>query len=130
MLEYLSDAWIAAMNEAVAADEALRKATAGLSFVLQQTVTGPPGDRTYHVAFADGTNAVVAGPHQAPDVSFTCDRSTAIKIVSAQESAQTAFMAGRLRIGGDSRALITNGGCLAALAAVSVGVRAMTEVGP
>ncbi len=127
MPEYLSDAWIEAMNRAVADDPALRAATADITLIVQQTVTpsdgsdvdAGPGTRTWYVRLDHGTNTVVSGAHPAPDVTFRCDRDTALAIAGGHESAQIAFMAGRLRLGGDSRALIAHQGCLTALAAIS-----------
>jgi hypothetical protein len=136
VFEYLSDPWIHAMDEAVAHHAGLAAATADITLVVQQHVTATAGAdgtaataRSYHVIFDHGRNAVRAGEHATPDVTFTCDRATAARIATAEESAQGAFMAGRLRIAGDSRVLIANQTCFAALDDVTAGVRAATEFG-
>jgi putative sterol carrier protein len=134
VLEYLSDEWVAALDEALAAIPSRRGPNAETGpagrLVIRQTVTGGRnGDRSYTVWF-EGGRAGAGG--QAPDggdpdVTFTCDWDTAVAIATGKERAQTAFLGGRLRLGGDSRALLAHAGALAALDDVSAGVRARTD---
>ena len=132
MLAYLSDEWVTAVDEALAALPAGATGDAGapLSLTIHQTVTGGPrGDHTYVLWFADeraGAALRMAGD-AAPDVSFTCDWDTAVAIATGKERAQSAFLAGRLRLGGDSRALLAQAGVLATLDDVLAPVRARTD---
>ena len=54
---------------------------------------------------ADGVG-VAAGRQRDPDITFTQDAATAAAIQSGGQSAQAAFMSGRLRVGGDVRVLL------------------------
>lgn len=98
MAELLTDEWIAAL--AAAAGSAT--VDPDLRLVVQQVVTQPDGTRfEYALRLADGEASVVAGRVDDADITFTQDRETAVAIATAQLSAQAAFMAGRLRVGGD-----------------------------
>lgn len=127
MLTFLSDEWIAALNQAVADDEELARLTAEVSLVIEQEVTGGPlGDVVYHVAFDRGRVSVRPGAAAHPTVRFSQDHDTAAAIATGQGSAQRAFMTGRLRVGGDLRVLLAHGEVLSQLDDVFAGVRART----
>jgi predicted lipid carrier protein YhbT len=97
-----------------------------LRLVIQQVVTGGPdaGDVAYVVEIADGAITVRRGRSDRADVTFTQDRPTAEAIHRGELSAQTAFIEGRLRLGGDLRAVIDRAGALAAIDDVSTAARA------
>lgn len=157
MLEFLSPEWL------VALDEAGRAATpapeAHIDLVIEQVVTGDgaPADAaqgdaerdgttddgatddgdpsiTYHVELTGGRARFHPGPAERVDLRFTADRATAWAIASGTDSAQRAFMAGRLRVGGDLRALHQHPDALGALgdafAAVRERSRATTPPAP
>lgn len=131
MLRYLSEEWIAAADGAVRADRSLRAATADLRLVIRQTVTGvgpEDGDVTYRIVLDHGANAVEAGDGLS-DVGFTTDLATAVGVATGAQSAQTAFLDGRIRLGGDVQALITHQGVLAGIDDVLAPVRARTAFG-
>lgn len=127
MLTFLSDEWIAALHEAATADRALAATTAEVALTVEQCVTdGPEGEVRYHVRFDHGRVAVVAGPAADATIRFTTDRATAAGIAQGQLSAQRAFMTGRLRVGGDLRAVLDHQPVLAALGDAFASVRART----
>lgn len=143
MLAYLSPAWIEALDRAARADVALADATREVALVVEQRVTGGPlGDVTYHVVFEHGTVSVGAGPagggaggggaeaDGAPVVRFTLDHETAVDIARGVGSAQRAFMAGTLQVGGDLRVLLDHQLVLSALHDVFAAVRDQTDLGP
>ena len=103
MAELLTDEWIAALAEAAASaaiDPQVR-------LVVQQVVTEPDGTSLeYAVRLADGRASVVSGRVDDADITFTQDRETATAIATAQLSAQAAFMAGRLRVGGNLQTVL------------------------
>jgi putative sterol carrier protein len=100
--EHLSPEWLAAM--AVAAERA--SAPPHVRLVLQQVVLDDDGgEAAYAIRIADGAVAVTAGRADDADVTFTQDRATAEGIATGALSAQAAFLAGRLRIGGDLTAV-------------------------
>lgn len=142
MLAYLSPAWVAALDHAARADAALAEATRDVALVVEQRVTGgPQGDVTYHLAFDHGAVSVGAGPADrgdaaagatadAPVVRFTLDHETAVDIARGVGSAQRAFMAGTLQVGGDLRVLLDHQLVLSALHDVFAAVRDQTDLGP
>lgn len=127
MPAYLSDEWLLAMDDAVKDHAGLRAATTDTSLVIQNIITDTPvGTVTYHLWLDHGLSRVAAGEKPGADVTFTTDHATAQAIYRGEESAQTAFMAGRLRIGGDTRVLIANQGVLAELDDLFAAVRTDT----
>jgi len=72
--------------------------------VLEQVVRETPdGAVRYLVVVSAGSAYVVAPPagDRRPDLTITCDWTTAVAIATGQISAQTALMEGRLRVRGD-----------------------------
>ncbi len=102
MPRYLSPEWLHALAGAIGEAESLKRASAGVSLVVQQVVTGgPEGDVSYHVTVDDGRVAVLAGESGEPTVTFTQDYETAAAVAQGELSAQGAFMTGRIRVRGD-----------------------------
>src|SRR5690606_23820471 len=136
--------WIDAFDRIVRGHDGLRAASAERRLVLSYTVSDQPlraptapdhaeaergdaGERPdvrYAIVLDHGDNRVVAGPVDDPDVTFRTDRATAGAIAAHAESAQTAFMAGRLRLGGDVRALLANQDLLAGIDDCTASLRA------
>lgn len=122
MAGFLTDEWL---DELEAAARAASVPTSA-RLVLQQVVPdGPDGHEVaYVVAAADGRLSVQRGRAEDADVTFTQDRATAEAIHRGELSAQAAFMEGRLRLGGDLRAVIDRAGILAAIDDVFASTRA------
>jgi putative sterol carrier protein len=120
--EPLTSAWVSAL--AAAAQGAT--APAGIELVVQQIVVDAAGgeELAYAVRIGGGTVAVTEGRADDADVTFTQDRDTAVAIAAGELSAQAAFLAGRLRVGGDLRAALDNARELAALGDVFASARA------
>jgi putative sterol carrier protein len=120
--EPLTSAWVSAL--AAAAQGAT--APAGIELVVQQVVVDADGEEelAYAVRIGGGTVAVTEGRADDADVTFTQDRDTATAIAAGELSAQAAFLAGRLRVGGDLRAALDNARELAALGDVFASARA------
>lgn len=137
MLAYLSPAWVVALDRAARADAALAEATREVALVVEQHVTdGPDGDVTYHVVFDHGSVSVRSGPAtegvggdgDVPVVRFTLDHETALDIARGAGSAQRAFMAGTLQVGGDLRVLLDQQLVLSGLHDVFAAVRDQTDL--
>jgi hypothetical protein len=124
--EHLSPAWIAAL-----ADAAVRAdAPEGIDLVVQQVVVdgGPDAaEVAYAVEIAGGRVAVHAGRVDAADITFTQDRATATAIAQGALSAQSAFLEGRLRVGGDLSAALAAARVLTSLADVFEAPRQATS---
>lgn len=128
MVTFLSEAWVEALDAAAKADEGLATATGGLAFSVEQEVVDGDGHGVrYHVVFDHGVVSVRPGPLPDATVRFSLDRETAAAIASGSGSAQRAFMAGRLRVGGDLRVLLEHGEVLGQLGDVFAEVRARTD---
>jgi hypothetical protein len=119
---FLTAEWFEDLDEAGRAAE-LATDTA---LVIQQVIPDGPGgtELTYVIAVADGAVRVRKGRASSPDVTFTQDLATATAIHDGVLSAQTAFIEGRLRLGGDLRAVIERAGSLAAIDDVFAAARA------
>lgn len=140
MPTYLSDEWLREAAAAIDADPGLQTHRTDPPLVLQQVVTGhrlgdatgrPDGDArsatvTWHVVFGPDGVAWLPGPAADPDVVLTCDADTAWDVQRGVLSAQGAFMHGRLRLGGDTRALLAHQPLLTALDDVLAELRART----
>ena len=123
MARFLSPAWLdelaaAAGNVEVAADEAVT--------VQQVVVDGADGPVTWALRVAGGRVAVAGGGLADPDVTLTTDRATATAVARGDLAVTDAFMAGRLRVAGDLRALLRAGGVLGAVDVAFASVRGRT----
>jgi hypothetical protein len=123
VVEFLSDAWVAELD-AAARDVQLPD---GLSIVVQQVVLGDRGEASEHTIRIEGGHAsVTRGRVDDAHVVFTQDRATAEAIAKGELSAQAAFLAGRLRVGGDVRQVIDRARELQLLDDVFGGARVVT----
>jgi SCP-2 sterol transfer family len=126
-MEYLSDAWIAALDAAVRDAPQLRT-TAPL--VIESVVTEVPrrGEVRYRVAVdASGARArSVDAADPTPELRLTTDYVTAVAIARGTENAQTALARGRLRLGGDVNVLIAHAETLSKLDDLTASVRTAT----
>jgi alkyl sulfatase BDS1-like metallo-beta-lactamase superfamily hydrolase len=110
---FLTDAWF----DALAAAARGSTIDADVRLVIQQVVPdGADGaEIAYVVTASDGAVSVRRGRTDEADITFTQDRATAEAIHLGELSAQTAFIEGRLRLGGDLRAVIDRASVLAAI---------------
>lgn len=86
--------------------------------MLQQTVvdaTDATDVITWCITLDDGEVSLTVGPSDTPDIAFSCDRATADAVRNGTESAQTAFIQGRLRIESPVTALLENAELFAGL---------------
>jgi hypothetical protein len=125
-VEYLSDEWLAAL------DSAARSVTvdppAAETIVVQTVVVDPEGPAVaYHLTLADRSIGVQAGSSDVPTVTFTQSRETATAVASGRRSAQEAFMAGDIRVGGDVTALIQQREAFRAFDEVMAGMLVETD---
>lgn len=123
-MQFLSPQWIEALDAAAS--------TRGLEsegrLVIQQVVTGRPNsDVRYYVTVEGGAAAVRIGEADDPTVTFTQDYATAAEIAQGRVAAQEAFMAGRVRVGGDLLALVRHLDVLEELDRSFRAVRGQTE---
>ena len=123
MAEFLTDAWIAELDAAGRA----ASVPGDLRVVVQQVVVGDDGSEVaYAVRIADGHVRVTPGRAADADVTFTQARAVAAAIAQGALSAQAAFLAGDLRVGGDLAAVLDGTRALGAVADVFGTARAAT----
>lgn len=123
MAEFLTDQWIAELAQAA------RDATApdDLRLVIQQIVLDDEGvERRFAIRIDEGRLSIAPGRADDADLTLTQDRATAAAIARGELSAQVAFMAGELRVGGDLRLVLERAGALAALGDVFAAARNST----
>jgi putative sterol carrier protein len=128
MVRFLSDAWLDELNAAVRGREPRQgEEAADGALVLQQVVTGgPDGDRRYWVRVERGSVVFGGGEADAPHATFTQDYETAAALNRGELSAEDAFLAGRVRVGGDVSVLLSHRSVLTGLEDVFAGVRTRT----
>lgn len=117
----LTDDWIDSLAAAA------RDATVDpqLRLVVQQVIERADADPVaYAIRLQDGGVTVQRGLADDADITFRQDEATAGAIAEGALSAQAAFMAGRLRVGGDLRTVLQRGGDLSALEDVFATARA------
>lgn len=122
-VEYLSPEWLAAAATLVAADPALAAAAAAHDLVVEYLVEPPGEPVVYHLRLSGGAATLVPGTATDADVRFRCDHATALAVARGELGAQRAFMEGRLRIGGDVRAIVAAQEVLAAVGDVLAPIR-------
>jgi putative sterol carrier protein len=121
---FLSAEWVADLASAAGGVEVAD----GETFSVQQVVVDPDGEPFgWVLRVADGRVEVEASRLADADVTLTTDRATATAVAQGELAVTDAFMAGRLRVAGDLRALLRAGGVLGALDAVFASVRERTS---
>lgn len=106
-MELLSEVWLGAVNEKLAATAGTRDDWPDEPVVLEQQVHGgPSGDVTVHLILSRRRAAALPGPAVEATVRFRQSWETAIAIRSGDLSPQSAVLSGRLRLEGDVGALV------------------------
>jgi putative sterol carrier protein len=124
VVQFLTDEWISALDHAASAQRSPLSET----FVVEYRVQlENDGLFVYQVRFDDDAIAVTTGADSTPTIVLSTDRATALGVATNTVSAQAAFMAGQLRLDGDTMALVRNHEALANLEAIFAGVRSATE---
>lgn len=124
MSEFLSEAWLAALDEAA---HRAPRVDAAEPLVVQAFVTGgPSGAVTFHLDVGPAGTRVVAGPAAAPTVTIVTDHETATALHRGETNAQRALVAGRLEVSGDLAVLGRRSEVLGVLGDLFGTVRAQT----
>ena len=137
-MRYLSPAWLDAAAAALADSPGLQDTIGDVALTLEQTVTDVPGEPDgtdagtvrWHIALDHGEARLVPGPAEHADLRFATAYRVARAIAVGDLAAPMAFIAGRLRIGGDLTLLTRHQRVLSALDDVLVDVRKATTFAP
>ena len=124
MVEFLTDEWIAALDHAASAQRSPISETFVVEYRVQRESDAAV---VYQIRFDADAITVTSGESATPTIVLTTDRATALGVATNTLSAQAAFMAGQLRLDGDTMALVRNHDALAKLDAIFAGVRTTTE---
>ncbi len=123
---FLSDEWIAALDE-VATAAAPVEALAGLSLTVLQVVEESPDRQVrYQLRIEDRSVHVVPGSTDDADLTLFVDGATARALHTGELNAQRALASGHLRVRGDLNRMLGSGDVLAVLGDLFAGVRAET----
>jgi putative sterol carrier protein len=114
-VKFLSQEWADAVKTALNADDAFRQAAAGKKAAVQQVITTADGSTHYWIRIDDGTNDMGLGDTETPDSTITESYDTAVALARDQLSPVTAFMTGKVKIGGNMGLLLGLQGALVRL---------------
>jgi putative sterol carrier protein len=114
-VKFLSQEWADSVKTALNADDAFRQAAAGKKAVVQQVITTPDGSIHYWIRIEDGTIDMGLGDTEMPDSTITESYETAVALAKDQLSPVTAFMTGKVKIGGNMGLLLGLQGALVRL---------------
>ena len=124
-LVYLSDAWIAALDEAAASHRGLQAAAVGTALVVEYRVASDP-PALWHITLNQGTVRVKVGPADEPDAWFEAQPAAARALFDGSLDPLRAVIDGDLSIGGDPQRLVEHREILDGIGDVFAGVRTAT----
>jgi putative sterol carrier protein len=114
---FLSPEWSKALKEALNGSETFHAAAGTSRATIQQVITGSEGEHRYWIKIADGAIDLGDGDVADPDATITQSYETAVALATGQLSAVTAFMTGKIKIGGNMGLLLSLQGVLTQLPA-------------
>ena len=115
-VKFLSTEWAEAVKAELNANDAFRQA-ATQKATIQQVITSNDGasDTHYWIEIADGAIDMGVGDAAAPDATITQSYETAVKLAKSELSVVTAFMTGKVKVGGNMGLLMALQGALSQL---------------
>lgn len=126
-VEFLSDDWLAALDEAARArDGGDDDPLADVHLSIEQVVSD---ERRWRLVVAGGDLSVIPESSFAgeADIRLTSDRATATAVARGQRPALDAFIAGDLVLGGNVQALLEHRAALESIGDLFAAVRDRTE---
>ena len=116
-VKFLSDDWAQALKTELNRSDTFRQAAAGQKATIQQVITGADGETQYWITIDDGTIDLGTGDIEGEDATITQSYDTAAALAKGELSPVTAFMTGKLKIGGNMGMILGLQGALAQLPA-------------
>jgi putative sterol carrier protein len=114
-VQFLSTEWADAVKQALNANGAFRQAAASSTASLQQVITRDGEETHYWIRIADGSIDLGLGDIESPDATITQSYDTAVKLARSELSVVTAFMTGKVKVGGNMGLLLSLQGALSQL---------------
>lgn len=130
MAEFLSAAWIAALDEAARGSAALTACAGDEPFVIEQRVVLADGESVHHLELAAHGARVLPGAADEPDIVLATDVETATALARGDITAQSVLASGRLHVSGELESLARHSAALAAVDDVFAAVRRDTTFPP
>jgi putative sterol carrier protein len=114
-VKFLSDEWIQQVKERLNASDGFRTGSAGAKATLQQVVSTSEGESRYWIVIDHGTVDMGPGDTPSPDATITQDYETAVALAKSEINPVSAFMSGKLKVGGSMMLLMQLQGAFAEL---------------
>jgi putative sterol carrier protein len=117
-VQFLTDEWTSAVQDALNSSDSFKSAAGSQSATIQQIITGAPdGDeKRYWFKLADGQASLGMGEVGEPaDATITQDYATAVALSKNELTGTAAYMSGKLRVAGDLMKLMQMQGVLGQL---------------
>lgn len=112
-VQYLSEEYMAAGNEALAASTDVAEAITDLDLTMAFVVTdGPDGDFEHFIRISDGAVTIGRGATEQPHATIRNSYKTSAKLSQGTLSNQMGFMTGKIKISGSMGALMKHTGAL------------------
>jgi putative sterol carrier protein len=121
-VKFLSVEWAAAVKTALNEDQEFKTAAAGKKASIQQVITGSDGQTAYWIQIDEGSIDMGVGDAAAPDATITQSYETATALAKSELSAVTAYMTGKIKIGGNLGLLLGLQSVLARLPAAMASI--------
>jgi len=123
-VQFLSEEWTQAVQDALNANAAFKSAIGSQSAKLQQVVTTADGEKRYWFQLEGGEAGLGVGDIDEPNATITQDYDTAVALSKNELTGTAAYMSGKLRVSGDLMKIMQLQGALgqmpAALASLDV----------
>ncbi len=103
MTEFLSDEWVAALDQRLRAQGAGSPRAVTVQYIVARA---DDSLAQYHLVLGPDGDHAVLGVAAAADVTFRMDEATAREISDGRLSSEEAFLTGRLDLEGDAQALV------------------------
>lgn len=108
-VKFLSPEWAAAVASALNSHQGFKSAIGNADLGIVFNVTGAPdGDVSYFLKTTGGQADLGLGSLDSPDVTVGSSYETAASISKGELNTQTAFMTGKLKVGGNLAKLMMN----------------------
>ncbi len=114
-VKFLSQEWADQVTTLLNDDPEFTTAAAGKQATITQVITGGEADTSYWISIADGTISMGLGDAESPDATITQSYDTAVKLANSELNPVTAFMIGKVKIGGNMGLLMGLQGALVRL---------------